>query len=52
MNVYRIEDNNGLVIRKEWKRMLGLVNVEPARLVVVSPRGDLGKHGGKQSEVR
>ena len=27
------------------RRVLGLVNVEPSRLVVVSPEGDLGKHG-------
>ena len=30
---------------KEWKSVLGLVNVEPSMLAVVSPEGDKGKHG-------
>ena len=29
---------------KEWKRVLGLVNVEPSRLAVVTPEDDQGKH--------
>ena len=33
------------VIWKEWKKVLGVVNVETSRLVVVSPEGDLRKHG-------
>ena len=37
------EDCNGLVIWKEWKRVLGLVNVE--FLVVVSTEDDQGKYG-------
>ena len=33
--------------RIKWKRMLGLVNVEPSRLAVVCPEIDQGKHGIK-----
>ena len=46
-NVYEIEGYNGLVMKKDWRRVLGLVNVEPSMLVVVSPEGDLGKSGIK-----
>ena len=41
-NVYKINDSNGLVIQKKWKRMLVLVNVEPSKLVVF-PKYDPGK---------
>ena len=43
--IYRIEDCGGLFIWKEGKRVLGLVNIELLRLVVVSPEDDPGKHG-------
>ena len=43
-NVYRTEDCSGLIIQKEWKRVLGLVNVKPSRLAVVSPEDDQRKH--------
>ena len=46
-----IEDCNGLIIWKEWKRVFGLVNVEPSRLAVASPKDDQGKHGILCSEV-
>ena len=35
---------------KEWKRVLGVVNGELSRLVVVFPEGDPGKHGMRSSE--
>ena len=40
-----IDDYNDLVMHKKFKRVLVLVNIEPLRLVVVSPKDDLGKHG-------
>ena len=46
-NIYRIEDYNDLIIQEEWKRVHGLVDEEPSRLVVVSLKDDLGK-----SEIR
>ena len=33
---FRVE-HSGLVKQTEWKGMFGLVNLEPSRLVVVSP---------------
>ena len=58
-NVYKINDSNGLVIQKKWKRMLVLVNVEPSKLVVsfskVRPRKkssqpmQIGKTGVKKT---
>ena len=30
--------------RKKWKRELGLINVEPSRLVAVPPIEEQGKH--------
>ena len=48
--VYRIKTTTSLVIWKEWKRMFGLVNVEPLRLVVVSPEDNLEKHGVTESK--
>lgn len=44
MNVFRMEDYNGLVIYKEWKRILGLANVEHSKLVVVSQEKDMGQY--------
>ena len=40
-----------MVMQKEWKKKLGLVNVETARLAVVCPEVERVKHGMKQSEV-
>ena len=40
-----------MVIYKEWKRVLGLVNAEPSRLLVVSTEEDQGKHGLRLSEA-
>lgn len=33
-------------------RLLGLVNVESSRLVVVSLENDLGKHGMRRSDMK
>ena len=32
-------------LEKKWKRVLGLVNAEPFKIVVVYPWYNLGKHG-------
>lgn len=44
-NVYKIEDYIGLVIQKIWKKVLGLVKVEPSRLVIVSKEDGPGENG-------
>ena len=36
---------------RENGRVLGLVNVEPSRLVIVSPEADPGKNGIRLSEM-
>ena len=33
--------------RLEWKKTIGLINLEPSRLVVVLPEDNLEKHGIK-----
>ena len=38
-------DDNGLIMYKEWKKVFILVNIEPLRLVIVTPKKDLGRHG-------
>ena len=40
-----IDDDNGLIMYKEWKKVFTLVNIEPLSLVIVAPKKDLGKHG-------
>ena len=41
---------NGFIIWKEWKGMHVLINIEPSKLVVVSPEDDLRKHGVRSSK--
>ena len=33
-----MEEFNGLVMQKKWKKKFGLANVEPSRLVVARPK--------------
>ena len=40
-----IDDDNGLIMYKEWKKVFTLVNIESLSLVIVTPKKDLGKHG-------
>ena len=47
----RTKDCNGLVMLKERKSMLGLVNVENSKLTVVFPEHNQRTHGTRQSEV-
>lgn len=44
-NVFMIDDDNGLIMYKEWKKVFTLVNIEPLSLVIVTPKKDFGKHG-------
>ena len=47
----RTKDCIGLVMLKERKSMLGLVNVENSKLTVVFPERNQRTHGTRQSEV-
>ena len=46
-NNYKIECYNGLNIQKQWKKVVGFVNVEHSRLGEACPEKILGKHGVK-----